>query len=118
MPTKGGRAVTDIHGDIKDGAPCHTHELALGMGRTLEMEAAQHTSGARQRMIVLYEGTTYAGSAQHLMVVSFRKEAALITKNRRREELHLSQSKRFNLHRPSLGAPVLPECLAGGNASR
>ena len=39
----GGRALTDIHRDIKDGTSYTTHEFALGIGWTLEMQASHHS---------------------------------------------------------------------------
>ena len=41
MLAVGGRAAADVDGDVEDGAVQHADELGLGMGRPLEMQAAQ-----------------------------------------------------------------------------
>ena len=51
---EGGRAAAQIHRHIQDRAEHAAHELALGMGRELVVQAAQHTA-AGAGVVVLHE---------------------------------------------------------------
>src|SRR5678815_3322825 len=68
------------------------------MGSDLEVQAAQHTFGPRQRLIVLHEDAINPGGREHLAIIGFGKEAALIAEDLRREKLHVLDAKRFDVH--------------------
>ncbi len=49
------RAAADVDDDVEHAAPRHAHELGLGEGRKLEMQAAHRARMAREHVIVLHE---------------------------------------------------------------
>ena len=55
MLSERGTALADIDCHIEHGTPDAAHQLALGEGRTLEMQSA-HDAIAGHAFVVLYEG--------------------------------------------------------------
>jgi hypothetical protein len=51
-----GRTAPDIDGHIENGAGNAAHQLVLGCGGRLEMQAPDHPDITAQRLIFLHEG--------------------------------------------------------------
>jgi hypothetical protein len=71
---KSGRAAANIHGHIKHRTGDHTHQLALGMGRQLIVQPAQHALAAAA-VVVLNELVVRAcGLVEEVLAKAFQKK--------------------------------------------
>ena len=59
MPAVSRRALTQINGNIKHRSARHPHQLVLGEGRCLKMQAAHRSLISRARVVVLHEVVLY-----------------------------------------------------------
>ena len=94
----GGRALPDVDRDIEDGAARHAHQLALGRGRALEMQSAQHEGGGGDGVVVLHEIGVDAVRGEGAARPHLAEEAARIAVPRRFDEQHLRDGQALDLH--------------------
>ena len=78
MPTICRGTLAEVDGHVEDASADTAHELGLGVGGLLEMEAAHHAA-ARHRLVVLDEVDFVAyGLVEGLLVVALKEIAACI----------------------------------------
>ena len=71
---EGGRRGAQVDNDIVDGAPGCAKQLALSVGRQLEVHAAQHPFGNGERMVVLDKGHADTALCKGLDGIAFDEE--------------------------------------------
>ena len=77
---EGDRPAADIHRHIEDLPHHKAHQLSLGMGRQLVMQAPQHAP-ARAGVVVLHKGGVAGGRVKGLLVPAFKEEAPPVAKH-------------------------------------
>jgi hypothetical protein len=83
---KRGRAAAQIHRHIEDRPHRAAHQLALGLGFQLVVEAAQHAA-AGAGVVVLAEGDGLAhGLIKAALVPALKKETAVVAEHLRRDQ--------------------------------
>ena len=82
---EGGRTAAQIHRHVKDFPHHAAHQLALGLGRQLVMQAAQHALG-RARMVVLHKSPRPGKRLKGALVPALEEKAAPIAKQPGREQ--------------------------------
>ncbi len=92
------RALADVDDDIEDGAPQHADELALGMGRLLEMQAANRSGRAGEGDIVLHEMAVEAGGGEGPGIVPFAEIAAPVAEATGLVDPDIGESGRNDFH--------------------
>src|SRR5689334_21115482 len=73
VAAEGGRATTDVDGDVEDAAPEDTHELGLGGGGDLEVQPAHCARISGHGLVVLHPGTGNARGPERPFVEGLGK---------------------------------------------
>ena len=79
MPAISRRAPAQVDNDVEYRPARHTHQLVLGEGRCLKMQAAHRSLISRVRVVILHEVDVDPSCNKCLFVVRLGKEATLIT---------------------------------------
>jgi len=95
---EGRRRAAKVDRHVERAAPDAAHQLRLGLGRGLEMDAAQRASAPGQGVVGLHEVVQYAVFVEDARTVGFLKEAALIGEDGWRDDDNARQTGR--LERP------------------
>ncbi len=103
VPAEGGRALAQVHRDVEDRALDDAHQLVLGEGRDLEVEAAHGPARSRIGVVVLHELERDAGVGEGAPVVGLGEEAAPVLVPHRAHDLDLGNRGRAHLHRVTRG---------------
>jgi hypothetical protein len=92
------RSDSNVNRHIKDRSPRAPDELALRMGRRLEMQTAKNPFLHGMHVVVLYKAGIYAGTDERIGAESFREKATLVPVLFRRHEEEIGNFQPFNLH--------------------
>ena len=68
---KSGRTLADVHRNIQHSAARHPDQLALGMRRGLEMQAAQGPHFGGEGMVILHKVNIQPSGGQRVAVIGF-----------------------------------------------
>lgn len=91
LAERGGTAA-EIHRHIENLPQHAPHQLALGMGRQLVVQAAQHAS-AGEGVVVLHKRGGADQPVEHPLVPALEEKAALVAEQARSEEQRAFQGE-------------------------